>query len=81
MSAITYLTNIERQYTMMQQVSESLVDDRQLQVAGNVIYLNDAVWGSDWKQLQQLYLEIEGDLEERVRGKSDNSINSLEKIT
>jgi hypothetical protein len=66
MSAITYLTNIERQYTMMQQVSESLVDDRQLQVAGNVIYLNDAVWGSDWKQLQQLYLEIEGDLEEQL---------------
>jgi hypothetical protein len=66
MSAITYLTNIERQYTMMHQVSESLVDDRQLQVAGNVIYLNDAVWGSDWKQLQQLYLEIEGDLEEQL---------------
>lgn len=51
MAAITYLTNIERQYAMMQQVSKAPIDDRQLEVAGKVIYLNDAVWGSEWQQL------------------------------
>ncbi len=51
MSVITYMTNIERQYSMMKQVSTSLIDHKQLAVEANVVYLQEEVWGLQWQQL------------------------------
>jgi cobaltochelatase CobN len=51
MPAITYLTNIERQAIMMQQMSKKNGDDGQGQVTGNIIYLHEEVWGPQWQQL------------------------------
>jgi len=51
MSVITYITNIERQYTMMKQVSTSLIADGQLALEAKVVYLKQEVWGIQWQQL------------------------------
>jgi hypothetical protein len=51
MPAITYLTNIERQYKMMEQVSARLYDDESLQAKGQIYYLQDETWGIKWQKL------------------------------
>lgn len=51
MPAITYLTNIERQYKMIEQISVKLYHDESLQAKGQIYYLQDEVWGTKWQKL------------------------------
>jgi len=51
MGRIVFLTNMERQYVMLERARDNLLQEKSLQSEGRTVFLTDAViWGDEWQE-------------------------------